>query len=154
MPSRSVPNVSGFHGGNLTEDKVTQEHWFRGKLHKSQHAGLEGTWKTVCFQPYIHLRLYLIWTGYTNLRNTFGFEQSAGLCTGVNLEMVEPPYQSRSFPQVAYNLQLAPPPKPNQTSKTTSLEKKNMNSRVQLVCCAQAVLERKAKDDEAIPSIH
>ena len=71
-----------------------------------------------CFQPCIHLRLYLIWNGYTNVRNTFGFEQSAGLCTGVNLEM-EPPYRSQSFPQVAYNLQLAlPPPKPNKTSKT------------------------------------
>lgn len=101
-----------------TRHKVTQERWFKGKPHKSQHAGLEGTWKTVCFQPYIHLRLHLIWNGYTNLRNTFGFQQSVGPCTGVNLEMAEPPYWSRSFPQVAYNLQLAPPPKPNKTSKT------------------------------------
>lgn len=34
------------------------------------------------------------------------------------------------------------------------LEKKNMNSRVQLVRCAQAALERKGKDGEAISSIH
>lgn len=71
--------------------------------------------------------------------------------------MEEPPYGSRSFPQVAYNLQL-PPPRPHQSQirplRLYLLEKKNMNSRVQLVCCAQAVLERKGKDGEAISSIH
>lgn len=69
--------------------------------------------------------------------------------------MEEPPYGSRSFPQVAYNLQLAPPPQSQiRPLRLYLLEKKNMNSRVQLVCCAQAVLERKGKDGEAISSIH
>lgn len=51
---------------------------------------------------------------------------------------------------------LPPPPHQSQIRplRLYLLEKKNMNSRVQLVCCAQAVLERKGKDGEAISSIH